>query len=601
VPFQKNRNFVGRSSQLDRLEHTVFAKDQPQKIAVTGLGGIGKTQIVLELAFRTRDKHPDCSIFWIPATNAESFQQAFVHIGRQLGVLGPEEKQTEAKKLVQRHLSQDSAGQWLLIVDNIDDMEMWKDEVKGYLPLSPQGCIVCTTRSREVAVKIAAANVIEVSEMDEKIAMQLLSKLLINQELLPSCLYDAHKLLEQLTFLPLAIVQAAAYINAKRMGITDYLSLLEEQEKDVVDLLSKDFEDDWRYPDGKNPVVTTWLVSFEHVRKLDPLAAEYLSFMACMVSKDIPQSLLPPGLSRMKEMDAIGTLDAYSFVSKRADQSLDIHRLVQLAMRNWLRLQKQWDIWMNEALARLVEVIPYGDYDKREVWTAFLPHAVHVVDLVEYQEAETEGRMLLLDRIGRCENTLGRYQAAELAHRKLLKERKSVLGKKHPETLISMNEEVRGKKHPSTLTSMNNLAQALSDQGKYEEAETMHRETLALKEEVLGKKHPSTLASMSNLAQALSKQGKYEEAETMHREELALSEEVLGKKHPETLRSVHNLAGLLAQCGQHEEALTLYHRACAGYQERLGPDHPRTRVCQKYYSLLHNYVDRDHYPAVTTS
>lgn len=114
------------------------------------------------------------------------------------------------------------------------------------------------------------------------------------------------------------------------------------------------------------------------------------------------------------------------------------------------------DFSVLEALARLVAVVPYRDHDRKEVWTAYLPHAVHVVGLVGDQEAES--RMLLLDRIGCCEWTLGRYQAAELAHRKVLEQRKKGLG----------------AEHPSTLVSMNNLALALSGQGKHAEAETMH-------------------------------------------------------------------------------------------------------------------------------
>jgi Cdc6-like AAA superfamily ATPase len=131
VPFARNQLFVGLHAQLDRLEYTLFAKNQPQKLAVYGLGGIGKTQIALELAYRTREKYPECSILWMPATNAESLQQAFKDIGQQLGVPGVAEEQADAKKLVQRYLGQDSAGQWLLVVDNVDDMDIWNNELKA--------------------------------------------------------------------------------------------------------------------------------------------------------------------------------------------------------------------------------------------------------------------------------------------------------------------------------------------------------------------------------------------------------------------------------------------------------------------------------------
>ena len=72
-----------------------------------------------------------------------------------------------------------------------------------------------------------------------------------------------------------------------------------------------------------------------------------------------------------------------------------------------------------------------------------------------------------------------------------------------------------GKEHPDTLTSMSNLAGVLQSQGKYDEAEMMHRQALALRETVLGKKHPDTLTSMNNLARMLESQGKYDEAKAI--------------------------------------------------------------------------------------
>ncbi|KAF2472914.1 uncharacterized protein BDR25DRAFT_219683, partial [Lindgomyces ingoldianus] len=91
--------------------------------SVTGLGGVGKTQIVLELAYRTGDKRPDCSVFWISATRMENVQQAYLEIAQQLRIPGLRSKKEDVKELVQHYLSQESAGQWLLISDNVDDLD----------------------------------------------------------------------------------------------------------------------------------------------------------------------------------------------------------------------------------------------------------------------------------------------------------------------------------------------------------------------------------------------------------------------------------------------------------------------------------------------
>ncbi|KAM3538282.1 hypothetical protein ARSEF1564_008805 [Beauveria bassiana] len=120
-----------------------------------------------------------------------------------------------------------------------------------------------------------------------------------------------------------------------------YLDLLNEQEEDVVKLLSEEFGDEGSYGTVKDPVATTWLISFTQIRRSDPVAVEYLSLMSCFNPKDIPRSLLPPGKSRKEEADALGTLTAYAFVSRQpATAFLDIHRLVHLTMRNWLKREK---------------------------------------------------------------------------------------------------------------------------------------------------------------------------------------------------------------------------------------------------------------------
>ena len=124
------------------------------------------------------------------------------------------------------------------------------------LPRSERGCIIFTTRDRKTAVKLAQQNVIEVPEMSKDVATQLLQKCLIDPSLVNNG-PDTKALLKELTCLSLAIVQAAAYINENRITFAEYLFLLGEQEEDVIDLLSEEFQDDGRYSNVKNPVATT--------------------------------------------------------------------------------------------------------------------------------------------------------------------------------------------------------------------------------------------------------------------------------------------------------------------------------------------------------
>ncbi|KAH8598604.1 P-loop containing nucleoside triphosphate hydrolase protein, partial [Bisporella sp. PMI_857] len=545
VPFNKNPNFTGREDQLAELEKRLFIGEQTSKIAITGLGGVGKTQLVLELAYRIRVKYQSCSILWIPATDTESLQQAYLDVAQQLNIAGRDDKTANVKKLVQLHLSK-TTRPWLLIFDNADDVNMWVAEAGvepgsgrliDYLPRSEQGRIVFTTRDRKTAVKLARQNVVEVPEMDEEVAIQLLQKCLMNPDLVNNRT-DTMALLKELTYLPLAIVQAAAYINENGIAFVDYLSLLADQEEAVIELLSEDFEDDGRYVNVKNPVATTWLISFEQIRHRDPLAVDYLSFMACIDPKDIPRSLLPAGASRKKEIDAIGTLEAYSFIIKRAaDLALDLHRLVHLATRNWLRQNHLIAQWTERAIIQLEEVFPDDDHQNRTTWRTYLPHVCYVL-MSDKSDKDGETRIALSLRFGECLFSDGRYNEAEAPFVEVMER----------------YERVLGLEHPSTLTSMANLASTYRDQGRWKEAEDLEVQVMETRKRVLGPEHPDTLTSIASLASTYRNQGRWKEAEDLDVQVMKTRKRVLGPEHPDTLTSIANLASTYRDQGRWKEA-----------------------------------------------
>ncbi|KAH9207879.1 hypothetical protein DL95DRAFT_481880 [Leptodontidium sp. 2 PMI_412] len=528
VPFDRNPNFTGRGTQLAQLEERLFVGKQTTKVAITGLGGVGKTQLVLELVYRIKDKYRNCLVIWIPATNIESLHQAYLDVARQLNIPGSDEDKADAKKLVQEYLSKESAGRWLLVFDNADDVNMWITQSRpgsgrliDFLPRSKQGCIIFTTRDRKTAVKLAYQNVVEVPDMDENVAIQLLQKCLVNPDLVHNR-PDTIALLKELTYLPLAIVQAVAYINENGITFADYLLLLADQEEEVINLLSEEFEDDGRYHNIKNPVAKTWLVSFEHIRHRDPLAADYLSFMCCIDSKDIPQSLLPLGQSRKKDMEAIGTLSAYSFITKRpADAALDLHRLVHLSTRNWLRKEKLLTHSTERVITRLEEVFPDEDHKNRSVWRIYLPHARYVLESNLIDKC-WENRINLARKVGMCLYNDGRFNEAEALNVQVM------------ETSL----RVLGAEHPSTLTSMGNLASTYRNQGRWKEAEDLEVQVIEMSSRVLGAEHPNTLTSMANLAATFWNQGRWKEAEDLEVQVMEASKRVLGAEHPDTLTNL---------------------------------------------------------------
>jgi hypothetical protein len=386
---------------------------------------------------------------------------------------------------------------------SIDSLDSPKSEEESgrlidYLPRNRQGCIVFTTRDRKTAVKLAQQNIVEVLEMMEEVAMQLLETHLLNQNLINDK-KDMKTILVQLTYLPLAIVQAAAYIDEHNITLADYLLLLKDQEEEVIELFSEDFEDDWRYQDIKNPVATTWLISFEQIRHRDPLAADFLSFMVCVDPKDIPQSLLPPGLSRNKEMVAIGTLDAYSFITRRSkDLAFDLHRLVYLVTWSWLQKEEVLVEWTKKEVSRVNDVFPDNDYWNVCIWRRYLAHARHALgsNLIE---KSGENRVSLAGNFRSRLHFDGRFNKAEAPLTEVMETRKRILGVEHPDT----------------LTMIDYLASTYRRQGRLKEAEELGVQVVEIGRKALGVEHLSTLSGISNLVSTYREQGRLKEAEEL--------------------------------------------------------------------------------------
>ena len=594
-------------------------------MTIYGLGGCGKSALAIEFAYRELSRRTERLVFWVPAISRESFELAYREIGVRLRVPGITDDNANIKQLVKDALDSNVRCGWLMIVDSADDPQVLMSSANAgarvarlidYLPKSDRGKIVFTARSRKAAGDLTQSSKLELKDMGEAGARQLLSRRISKQALLGDT-KAVDELLELLAYLPLAIVQAAAFIDNNDMAVSTYVSLLRNA-GNAAELFGEHFEDPNRYQEMDSTIAKTWHICSDQIQKQDALAAEYLSFMACIDRINIPQSLLPLGSSPVQQVKAIGTLKGYAFVTEHqqatpgpaSETFFDMHRLVHMAVAWWLDGQDEQKIWVAKAAARLEELVPYGRHEHKDIWMRYLPHANHVAGLESILDDET--RASLLNRVGRCQASLGQYSAAEITHRKVLSIREKRLEIEDELILLSMNEigvalgnqgkyteaetmhretlamreKVLGAEHPDTLTSVNNLALVLDSQGKYTEAETMHRQTLGMHEKVLGGEHPDTLTSVNNLAGVLDSQGKYTEAETMHRQTLAMREKVLGAEHPSTLATMINLAGVLDRQGKYTEAEPMHRQTLGMHEKVLGGEHPDTLTSMNNLALV---------------
>ncbi|KAL2802733.1 P-loop containing nucleoside triphosphate hydrolase protein [Aspergillus granulosus] len=310
LPLQKNHKFVGRSAELDMLKQKLFIKQDCQKVALSGLGGIGKTQVALQFAYFVKENYPEFSIFWVQSLSMETFERGCMEIARASGIHQGQQNKEDMKILIQQWLCSKTSGKWLLIVDNTDDLDLLRgrhqtDGLLNFLPESDDGLIIFTTRYGAVAQQVAGSDVVEIGKMTRQETTDLLEKSLVRKSLSddPEAVMN---LLTELEFLPLAVTQAAAYINTNKSSISEYLRLLMKTEQDAVAIISTDFGDKTRYQNLTNAVAKTWTITFNKVLECDTLAADLLAFISCIEWRAIPYSILPAAYPEARLASPLG-------------------------------------------------------------------------------------------------------------------------------------------------------------------------------------------------------------------------------------------------------------------------------------------------------
>ncbi len=293
VPYRRNPFFTGREDLLTLLHvrlitNKVAALTQPQ--AISGLGGIGKTQIALEYAYRYCDTYR--YIFWIRAATSETLISDFATIADLLHLSEKDEQDQNLKiSAIKRWLVMHEA--WLLILDNADDLTM----VNDFLPTDNRGQILLTTRAQALGT-LAQQIKVETMGMAEATLFLLHRSKIFDENVFivqasNEVLAEAESISIEMDFLPLALDQAGAYIEETGCNLTAYLDLYQMHRKT---LLQRRGSLPSAHPE---PVATTWSLSFQKVEQSNPAAADLLRLCAFLDPDSIPEDLFSKGGSRL--------------------------------------------------------------------------------------------------------------------------------------------------------------------------------------------------------------------------------------------------------------------------------------------------------------
>jgi len=278
---------------------------------------------------------PQTLVVWIHASNPTRFEQGYRDIANKIPLPGCEDPKADILQLVCAWLSDRKNGQWLIILDNADDDDVFfatdedtasitqKSDITShtrplecFLPQTPNGTILITSRNRIAAINLVGTHgsIIQVEPMDEEDALALLNTGVSFDE---SGKADAKALVQALEGIPLAITHAAAYIKtrAPMTTVSDYLKLFRDSETNQVRLLGKNSLKDLRRDHSiRHAVIATWQISFTQIQKTDQSAADLLALMSMFDRQGIPISLLRNSTCRLDFDDSLTPLLSFSLV-----------------------------------------------------------------------------------------------------------------------------------------------------------------------------------------------------------------------------------------------------------------------------------------------
>jgi tetratricopeptide (TPR) repeat protein/DNA-binding XRE family transcriptional regulator len=567
VPYPRNPFFTGRDEIMKAL-HLQLDRDRAialtQSSALHGLGGVGKTQIALEYAYRYMLEYS--AVFWIGAETTEHIISSFLRIAEILQVAERNDKdQQQAVGAVQRWLNTHNG--WLLIWDNVEDPDL----LLRFLPAVRNGATLLTTRNAAPGAFAQAMDLLPMGREEGTLFLLRRAKLLSAEATATEALQLASSTPEQYTAaeglvsamggLPLALDQVGAYSEETGCSLSDYLRRYHFHQTRLLDRRGK--------LSGYHPhsVSTTFKLALEQVEYEHRAAAEVLRVCALLHAEGIPEEIFIMGATRL-ELDLIiadttsfdkvmAVLQSLSLLQHQPEtRTLSLHRLVQAVVREWMDEQEH-EQWQRRLLTVLNALFPEDPFTacKWEQCERLLAHVLlvtaadpHCTDSAEQVEVLCKAADYLHER--------ARYEQAEALYQRA----------------IDLGELLSGREHDELARALDGLAFLCGEQGKYGHAEELGSRALRLREEALGPEHPHVAHSLNTLAILYTEQGKYTQAEPLLRQAIRIWEHTAGPDAPQMATPLNRLGLLYWRQGKYQQAEPLLKRATRIWEQAGGPD-----------------------------
>lgn len=614
LPPERNHLFIGRQNLMAELYERFKSRQHPAQASVqalTGLGGIGKTQTALEYAYRHLSSYE--TILFIQAESEASLQQSCTEVARLVG-LSPTvaANQHEPSDAVLRWLKQNR--DWLLILDNADEPE----RLASWVLHDGNGDVLVTSRVHDLQ-SVGVLTPMELPDLDLSESLEFLRRRTGRRQLSEGETAAAMELAVELGGLPLALEQAGAYLLAKQAQISTYLAAYRRQR---IKLLEQGRPQFGGY---SKSVASTWALNLSAIADDTPLSLDILRIAAFLHPDKIPLNLFEPRVPEdadagslpsefMESLDyfkenplfldeILEPLSRYSLIRRNLnDNTFSIHKLMQELIRENLSEEGQL-LFVCLGAGLLEEAFPkYIDHKVSATCGKLILHVQCISHFILKKE-------LKLSRAGLLFHQAGIYLMDQHAYRSakdLFQATIDIIRSIEPGTFIeaktrfnlfecyrhihghsqSLQEfeaivedliRTTGRESPDAALALNNLALRYDNDDPRKESLLI--ESLEIRKRTLGLTHPEIAQSLNNLGQLYLEKGNLDKAESTYLQALAIREQSLGVSHPLTARNYHHIGRLYQQREQHDEAVLWLSKSLAVFEKEYSPEHLDVAIC----------------------
>ncbi|MEV6620307.1 tetratricopeptide repeat protein [Amycolatopsis sp. NPDC051106] len=531
---------------------------------VSGMGGVGKTQVALDYAKRLWASGEVELWLWVTAGSRAAIVSSYARLATDLTGVEDPDPEHGARRLLEWLAG--TRTRWLIVLDDVQSPA----DLRGlWPPATSTGRVVVTTRRRDAALRGHGRCLVEVDVFTPREADAYLHAALADQQHLVE---GAAELTAELGFLPLALAQASAYMLDRGLSCADYRTRWASRRRSLASLMP---EPDGLPDEHRATVATTWSLSIEQANRLEPagIAGTLLDVASVLDPNGIPAELFtsPPVVALLsvdseREVDAeqardgLGCLHRLNLIALHPDsmsRAVRVHALIQRATRDTLLAQKLPDVAYAAADA-LLQIWPEVERDAA-LGQVLRGNADALADAVGELLWESD-RYAVLFRAG-----------ISLADRGLVAEARGYFHRLHTTATRQL-----GGDHPDTLTIRSHLAVCRGEAGDPAGATAAFQELLIDQQRVLGPHHPDTLATRGNLARFRGEAGDPAGAANAFDELLTDQLRVLGPDHLDTLTTRSYLASWRARGGDLASTAAAFEELLTEELRVLGPDHPDT-------------------------